>query len=351
MEKKIDPKKISMKNTKEEMLEAYSYVLKQLQEKKDNELRPEKKLEEKKIAETLKTAESLTTEGVAHDLNNLKIDIGKTLTSISDSLESQVTKLNTLQAAVSAKESEIKELYEIEKSAVTLAALIETQNLKKQEFLEEMEKKKEILVAEINTLRGQWDKEQDEHDALFKERDTAEAKRRAREKEEFDYAFKKEQQLLKDKAKYENDKWENEVKLKKEMAEKELKTRELAIAAKEEELAQLRKSAAAFPKELELSIGKSVKETSEKILMEAKNREELLKKQFEGEINVFKARNESLEKTVKEQNERISFLSQQLEYAYQKVQDIAVKTVEGSSSIKSIASLLGDQLRKQSAEK
>ena len=351
MEKKSDAKKMSMKNTKEEMLEAYGDVLKQLQEKRENEMKPEKKLEEKKIAETLKTAEAMIAEGVVRELNNLKIDIGKTLTSISDSLEAQVIKLNTLQAAISAKENELREPYEIEKSAMSLAALIESQNLKKQEYLEEMEKKREALNGEMTTLRARWDKEQEEHDALVKERDAAENKRRAREKDEFDYAFKKEQQLLKDKAKYENDKWENEIKLKKETAEKELKSRELSIAEKEEELAELRKRAAAFPKELEFSVSKAVKEASEKILLEAKNKEELLKKQFEGEGNVFKVRNESLEKTVKEQNERIALLSQQLEAAYQKVQDIAVKTVEGSSSVKSLAGLLGDQLRKQSTEK
>jgi hypothetical protein len=88
--------------------------------------------------------------------------------------------------------------------------------------------------------------------------------------------------------------------------------------------------------------------------MEAKGREELLKKEVEGERNVFKARVESLEKTTKEQAERITALTRQLEAAYQKVQDIAVKTVEGASNSKSVASLqqlLGDQLRKQTPDK
>lgn len=47
-------------------------------------------------------------------------------------------------------------------------------------------------------------------------------------------------------------------------------------------------------------------------------------------------------------------ISQQLEEAYQKVQDIAVKTVEGASNAKSLAGLqqlLGEQMRKQAAEK
>ena len=44
---------------------------------------------------------------------------------------------------------------------------------------------------------------------------------------------------------------------------------------------------------------------------------------------------DSLEKIAAEQGERIAVLTTQLEAAYQKVQDIAVKTVEGASNFKS----------------
>lgn len=354
MEQKKDTKKLSMKSTKEEMLNAYNTVLKQLQDKREIEMNPGKKMEEKKSIEAVKTAETLTSEGVVRELGNLKIEIGKTLTSISDSLEAQVIRLNSLQNAISAKEKELQELYEIDKSAMSLAALIEAQNAKRQEFVDEMGQNKEELSQEIKIAREIWEREQEEHDAAVKERDSAEKKRQTREKEEFDYTFKKEQQQLKDKAAYENEKWETEIKTKKEQAERELKFREQAIAEKEEELADLRKRTSSFPKELELAVNKAVKETSEKILLEAKNKEELSRKQFEGEENVLRTKAEALEKTVKEQNDRIALLSKQLEAAYQKVQDIAVKTVEGASNFKSLSNiqqLLGEHLRKQSSEK
>ena len=149
-------------------------------------------------------------------------------------------------------------------------------------------------------------------------------------------------------------KLEKELKDKKEQLENELKSREAAIAEKEAELNDLRKRAAQFPKELETAVAKALKETSDRLLLEAKTREELLKKESEGERNVFKARIDSLEKNTAEQGERISVLTKQLEAAYQKVQDIAVKTVEGASNFKSIANLqqlLGDQMRKPAAEK
>jgi len=282
------------------------------------------------------------------------MEIGKTLTGISDRLEGEVGRFIAIRNAIGAKERELAELYEIEKSAMSLAALIEAQNQKRQEFAAEMEDKKESLRQDIETTRAVGDKEQEDHDAVVKERDIAEKKRQTREKEEFDYAFKREQQTAADRFAYEKAKLEKELKDKKEQMEQELSAREAAVAAKEAELNDLRKQADQHPKELETSVARAVKETSDRLLMEAKSREDLLRKEAEGESNVFKARVESLEKTTKEQFDRITALTKQLEAAYQKVQDIAVKTVEGASNSKSVASLqqlLGEQIRKQSPDK
>ncbi len=62
------------------------------------------------------------------------------------------------------------------------------------------------------------------------------------------------------------------------------------------------------PKEMETAINKAVKETTERLNLEAKNREELMKKEFIGEKNVLTTRIESLEKTAKEQSAQISGL-------------------------------------------
>ena len=353
-EQKIQPEQLSMSNTKKEMLETYNALLKQLQEKKEAELRPEKKIEEKKQKEVVKVAETLSSEGVVRDIGNLKLEIGKRLTHISDGLEEEVDKFKKIQKAIELKEGEVTELYEIERSAETLAALIESQNQKRQEFESEMAARKEELNQEIRTVREGWEKEKKEHEAEVKEREAAEAKRREREKDEYGYDFKREQQLAKDKFEDEKAKTGKEIQLKKEQMEKELAERERALAEKEEELNELRTKVTAFPKEMEEAINKAIKETTERIALEAKNREELMRKEFDGERNVLTTRIESLEKTVKEQSGQIANLSGQVEKAYQKVQDIAVKSVEGSSNLKSLTSLqqlVSEQTRKQSQEK
>jgi hypothetical protein len=353
-DKKVQPKKLSLSNTKQEMLEAYQDVLRQLEARKEVELKPEKKIEEKKAKEAIQVAESLSPEGIAGEISHLKIETGRMLAQISERLEDETVKFKAVQNAVSLKEKELQELFEIEKSALTLAALIESQNQKRQAFESEIAEKKEALNKEIDTLRAGWEKEKSDYEAEIKERDLAEKKKRDRDKEEYEYSFKREQKLAKDKFEDEKSKSEKEIQLKKDLIEKELKEREKTVAAQENEMLESRKAVSAFPKEMESAVTKAVKETTERINLEAKNREELQKKEFWGEKNVLSTRIESLEKIVKEQSEQIARLNQQMEKAYQQVQDIAVKTIEGASSIKSLSNIqqwINEQMRKPSQEK
>jgi len=126
------------------------------------------------------------------------------------------------------------------------------------------------------------------------------------------------------------------------------------VAAQEKDVTELRQRAAAFPKELESAVDKAVKESTERLKLDTKSREELLRKEFEGERNVAAARGEALEKMNKDLSDLNAKLSGQLEAAYQKVQEIAEKAIGGSSQAKSLADLqrlLAEQGRKTSAEK
>ena len=80
-------------------------------------------------------------------------------------------------------------------------------------------------------------------------------------------------------------------------------------------------------------------EAKARLHADAKNREDLLKKEYEGERNVLTTRIESLEKLAKDLAEQNGRLSKQLESAYQKVQEIAEKTVESAGQSRSLADL------------
>ena len=353
-ERKAQAKKISPTSTKQEVLEAYNALLGEIQEKKDAELKPEEKREEKKVKETLQAADSLAEAGVVQKIGGLKQDIGRMLSQIAENLEEEVGRLEGMKKAIQFREKEIQELYQIDRQAATLAALIEAQNRKKQDYEEEMAERKSELEGEIEKLRADWSREKQERDAESKQWSAEEKKRREREKEEFGYAFEREQKLVKDRFADEKANLEKEIKIKKEQLEKELGERERAVTEKEAEFAELRKKAAAFPKEMETAVAQAVKEVTERLTTAAKNREELMKREFEGEKNVFSTRIVSLEKTVKDQSEQIVRLTAQIEKAYQKIEDVAVKTIEGSSNAKALASiqqLLDEQARRQAPER
>ena len=353
-DKPIPPKKLSEKNTKQEMLDAYQALVRQLEEKRAAELHPEKRLQEKQAEEAVAVAAGLAPDGVERALGNLKADIGQSLAQIAERMASEVTRFKAIQKAVESKERELQELYGIEKAAASLAALIEAQNQKRREFEIELSQQKEELTREIETTRADWEKEKKSHEAELRERDALEKKGREREKEEFAYLFKREQQVARDKLNDEKAGLEKEILAKRESVAKELAEREKAVAAQEKELIELKQKAATFAKELESAVEKAVKEVADRLKLEAKNREELLRKEFEGERNVSVARIEALERMTKDLSDQSAKLSKQLENAYQKVQEIAEKAIEGSSQAKSLADLqklLAEQGRKTPAEK
>jgi len=351
--KKPEAEKLTVKNTKQEMLNAYHALLQEVEEKSQDQLKPEKIMEEKKTQTMVQAAEAMSTDGVVKEINELKLDMGKMLSGLSHQLEQQVQRFQDIQQAIDIKEKELREIYEIEKTAASLAALIEAQNQKRDAFDGEMAQRKEALENEIRTTRAEWEKEKKEKEARMKELEAAEAKRREREKEEFTYAFQREQQLTRNKFADETAKLENEVQARKEALEKELKERTRALTESEAELKDLRAKSGKFPAELEASVSKAVKETSEKLQASAKNQVEMMNKQFEGERNVLTTRIESLQATVKQQTEQIAKLSQHQEMAYEKIQNIALKAIEGSSNVKSSAVLqqtLSEHLKKQIKE-
>ena len=353
--------RVSLTNTKQEMLDAYNELVKQLEEKREIELKPEEKIEEKAVKKIVEVADSLSIDGIVAGIGNLKAEVGKVLNQLTEMLDREVGKYETVKQAVEVKEKELQEIYEIQKSASGLAALLEAQNIKREEFEIEMGEKKEALTEEIQSRRAEWEKEKKLHETDIKERDASEAKKRERENEEYSYALAREQQLARDqfeadKKKYAEEKaeLEREIQLRKEQTEKEFAEREQVIRQSEEELDELRKKVAAFPKELETTLNKEVKASVEKVQLEAANRDELLRKEFEGERNVLSTRVAALERTLQEQTAQIAKLNQQLEKAYSQVQDIAVKAVEGSSGAKALSGLqqlMVEQGRGQAQEK
>ena len=337
--KKSDVPKISMGSTKKEMIAAYDDVLKQLEEKELTELRPEKVKEEKRKKEAVGTAEDVAAEDIGSKVSALKLDIGKMLAEISDKLETEVSNYQKIKEAVEAKSAELQEIYEIEKAASSLASLIEAQTKKQVEFETQMAERRAAIEQEIASARAGWEKEKKGHEHQTREMLATEARERKQEKEEYTYQFEREKKLALDKFQDEMTKREKELTEKIEVTDKDLSQREQAVSQREQELGKLQKKVEDFPKELEAAVAKATKQLEQELKKDAAHKEGLLTSQFVGERNVLNAKMQSLEQTAKDQSDRIAQLSKQLEMAYQKVQEIAEKAIEGSSNSKYLSEL------------
>lgn len=340
---------IAMSNTKQEMLAAYKEVVKRLKEKRETELKPQVRVEEKRKEEAVQVADSLSTEGIAREVGNLRAEIGKVLVELSDRMEGEIGKYLHVKRAVEGKETELKEIFEIEKEALSLAALLDAQKERRERSDAEMSEKRQSLEAEIAATRESWKAEQKAHEAEVQARESAEKKKREREAEEHTYAFERQKRLAQEQLEYDKARMERELGLRREELERDLTAREQALKEREAELNQLRERAAAFPGELTTAVDRAVKETTQRLTRESEAREALMRKEFEGEQKVLQSRIESLQQTVKEQQQQLTKLSTQIEKSYGQVQDIAVKAIEGSGSVRILSSLQPSPAEKRGA--
>jgi hypothetical protein len=337
------------RSPRQAMAEVVAEAEKNVAERKQADAKPEERIAAKVVRDAVAAADALSSEDVVRSISELKSTIARTLTQLSDRLEEEVSKYSQVRRAIAAKEDELKEIYDIQRSASTLMALIETHDRKQEEMERAYETEKEQLDREIETTRAAWETERKQREQEIKDRDTAEQKRRQRELDEYKYNFAREQQIARDQANDETAKVQKELADRKEELERQWDEREKVLASREQELLELRARAAGFAKELEKATSQAAAEATKRLTEQHQSAQQLLTRQFEGEKNVLEAKTAALERTVQEQAEQLTRLQQQAEKAYAQVQEIAVRAIEGSANTKELANLqqlLAEQMRK-----
>jgi colicin import membrane protein len=349
------------RSSRQAMVEMVSEAEKTVAERKEAEAKPQERAAAKSMAEAVAASDELSSDGVARSIGELKSSVLRTLTQLSDKLEDEVGKYGQICRAIAAKDAELKEIYEIQRTACTLQAMLETHDRKQEELERAYRDDKEQLDIEIETKRAQWESERALREQEIKDRDNAEQKRRQRELDEYKYNFAREQQLAKDKANDELAKLQKEISDRKEQSERQWAEREKSLAEREHELAvreqesvELRTRVAGFAKDMQAAVDQAEARATQRLQQQHEAAQELLRRQLEGEKNVLTAKIAALERTVKEQAEQIMRLEQQAEKAYAQIQEIAVRAIEGSAGNKQLASLqqmLAEQVRRNPVDR
>jgi hypothetical protein len=320
---------ISEKSTKTQILQAYNEALAKLKEAKQEDRKSEKKKEEE--GKIVKQASEYSVERIVNNIGSAKIEIISALDKISEKLTAEYKKLEMLQKACELESNYLKDVYDIKVEADTLSALLLTQKEKKLSFELEIEKKQNEFDEEISRKKFQWKLEQESYENQRKERDAQLKKEREREEDEYNYNLQLRRKKEVDEYNERKSKLEKELVDMRVEAEKDLSQRELIVASREKEFAELKLKLEQFPGELQKAVTVTEKAVLEKVEFKYKHQSELSQKEIEGERNLNKQKILSLENKIEEQAELIKQLTQKVNDSGQQVQTIAIKAIEATA--------------------
>lgn len=309
--------KVTEKNTKAQILDAYEQAMKTIAELKAGKTT---------TAEVVKAKEIKAVKEAAQQIVNMNI------------LEpSIVAKYNNLLETIKMLEAEIEELYGIKKEADTLEALINAYKdderrfkIAKEERLtkanEEYEEKVAANNKKVAELKADYDKLLVELKAKYQEEKTKLEKERAREKEEYTYNLNRERAI-------ENDKWEDE----KATREKELTNRENAVAERELEVTTKDKALEEAVCEIESLKAEKVSEYNRgfeegkaKAKKEADTSKVFSDKAHKAELDRKDDKIAALESSLSEARNTNMSLQAKLDEAYARIQSMAIEAAKNS---------------------
>ena len=313
--------KITMKSTKQEIMEAYEEAMKKIAESesgKDDPVAVAKAENDKKIIES---AQMIAEDNI---LNPVIIE-----------------RYENLKTAIEMKNKELQELYGIETKANSLVAMInaykdkeielkDKYNARTKELDDEFTKKELILKEEIASLEKSKEdlinKIQNESNELTKSLN----KKHKREEEEYEYNLKRSRRV-------ENDRWEDE----KAAREKELTEREAAVKADEAELADRTSYIEELEKKVE-EIPVLIQDAKDKALAEGKAKADksnafevrTLKQQNDYNTQILNDKVDRLYSEVDSLKAEKANLQAKLDDAYAQMRELAAETVKSTGGVK-----------------
>jgi uncharacterized protein YoxC len=336
-------KNINKNSTKNEILDAYSQLLEQL-EKKEGQI-PEKQQTAKIEKEVVAKAASAPTEMIIKGIADLKSNLASVLEKLEASMTTEYKKFENLQQAIAIESKNLEDLYALKVQANSFSALLMAQKenkekfenemlLSKSTFENEMLQSKTFFEKEMKEKQEAWKKEIEETEKLSKERKTETEKIRKREEEEYKYNLALER-------KKETDVYNEKMALaEKQMAErltvfeKTMVEREAKVLSSEKELEELQQKATSFPNELEKAVKAAEKAIAINITTQFEFEKQLSQKQTEGDIKLKDQTIQTLNARIKELEQSIKELNAKVQNADTSVKDIAIKAIESSGKMK-----------------
>ncbi|MBW4488926.1 MAG: hypothetical protein KME12_14155 [Trichocoleus desertorum ATA4-8-CV12] len=334
----------SEKNTKAEILAAFDELLK---EKKVLETQAAQATKERSPESSQKPAlkvtvvqpESPTMTSVLEGLSKLQLSFGGAISDLSEKLTLEAVKLQEVRQAITTEVQQLETLHGLRADDASLETLIEQYDTSFKTFNEELGQCRETLEQEFSQAKKAWAKEQEEHRRTVKERNETLTKTRQRDTKEYTYNLTLQRKLDTDTYEQAQKALCQELEELQRSHDQQWTEREMAIAEREKQFAELKAKVEGFPKELESAIKRAKEEGKGIAHHQAKVKADLYAKDVEGNKRNYELRIQSLQENLQNQETRIHALSQQLSAVLKQVQDLAVKAIEGAANVSSFQAM------------
>ena len=310
MTKKETKEEITLKNTKQEILDALNEALEREKAVKTIKYDPIKEVEEKKK----ETAITETKQNVKNNIFSAELN----------------EKFNNLEIALKAEEEKLKTLYDIESELNNIIVVVNAGKDAIAKIESARATKEKEMTEKISLLEEEYENKLKELQSTYAEEEKRLKLERSREKEEYTYNLNREREIN-------NNSWLDEKKKREEeLSNREKETNQLFEEAKNKEkyLNELEEKVKSLPDMLEKEYTRGKKDATVEIEKENKYQVELLKKDFNNTIDRQNDKILSLENEIKNYIEMNKQLQEKLDKSYSEIKDMATRTVEANGNVK-----------------
>jgi len=326
-------RKLTLKNTKQEILDAYVALEKTAANSQTSTTTSATKPAAKTSQKTLNMNNMVT------QFESLKNQFTEASSQLQQQLVEKVTELHDVHQQTQLYITNLKELHQVEVGANSLHELIATYEItaEKQQYILTEEQK--VCAATVDEQKQQWLQQQQQHQSDLKEAGKERKKQRQRDEQEYIYEQTQQEQKDADAFQQQQKGYQAELALLEEDHKCHWQEQETALAKQEEDAKKVTEQAENLEQELEQAIKKAEEEGYGIAKLNAKNKANLLQKEYDGQEQLLALKIDNLNQTMRKQATQIEDLNKQLSVAAKQAQDLAVKALEGTANASSFEAI------------
>lgn len=325
-------------DTKQKILKAYREHLDQINDRASQTVSTIAEKTKKDMSKAITTAKQVKPQDIETEALELQKGVIAQIREVVDGLAERKAKFDELDEAIKAKNQELKEVFEIEREANALSALLKAQEVSEEEAQEEIAAMLRDAREEAETIVSDAERRAKDLESDIAKMKEETEKTRAREKEEYEYSFirlkAKRMDSLQDKL---------------DEMSKSLDEREETVAKRELAMKELESIVGKLSDELTVtkaSIDDQIKAAKEAATKSAERgaaiAANIAKSKHESELNIRDHQINSLKESVSDLKSEVARLQEDLNQANSKVQAVAMQALQSNAEASRPVVIQGD---------